>query len=151
MNNPNDILIDFVAPCGSFSLTFDDDGKVAYAYLKQSGAVVGDVWIYNRCSTPDEPEWKDRSKAPFANPKAYTKVQGCVNRAINPDDVQVQWQYEGGGPRALLYLFGELVAAVGVGDKPGFSRFAAKDGPLAKLLVVADGHEQGGKGDGGND
>ena len=128
-------MIDFVSHCGEFKLTFDDDGKVAYAYLKQGKSIVGDVWLYNRCPTPDQPEWKDRSKLPFANCKGFVTQEGRLHETVTLEDVSVNWQYEGENPKAFVYLFGGLAAAVGVGDKPGYSRFALKDGPLAKQLV----------------
>jgi hypothetical protein len=39
----NDIICDFPSPCGEYTLTFDDNGKVAYAYLKNNGNIVDDV------------------------------------------------------------------------------------------------------------
>lgn len=132
-------MIDFVSPCGKFKLTFEDDGKVAYAYLKKGSAIVGDVWLYNRCPSPDESEWKDRKNLPFANCKAYMKREGRVQRPVSLYDVLVEWEYGENEPKAYVYLFGDLVAAVGVGDKPGWSRFASRDGPLAKVLVVDSG------------
>jgi hypothetical protein len=132
MEPVNDVLGDFASPCGVFKLTFDDDGKVAYAYLKQGRTILGDVWVYNRCPTPDQPEWKDRTKVPFANSKAYVKEDGHLDEPVTLDDIKVDWQYADEQPKAHVYLFGDLVAIVGVGDKPGYSRFASKDGPLAK-------------------
>ena len=54
-----ELMLDFVSPCGAFTLTVDDDGKVAYAYLKKEKKILGDVWLYNRCPAPDEKEWQD--------------------------------------------------------------------------------------------
>jgi len=132
----NDVMLDFASPCGMFKLTFDDDGKVAYAYLKQGQTILGDIWVYNLCPTPDQPEWKDRTKMPFANCKAYMKEEGHITESVTLDDITVEWQHTDEQPKAHVYLFGELVASVGVGDKPGFCRFASKDGPLAKVLVI---------------
>ena len=136
METAMDVLGDYDSPCGTLTLTFEDDGKVAYAYLKQGGVIVGDVWIYNRCMTPDEPEWKDRAKLPFANSRAYTSKEAHVRKLVTFDDVRVEWRDADPYPVACVYLFGDLVATVGVGDKPGYSVFAAKDGPLAKRLAV---------------
>jgi hypothetical protein len=138
MEPANDVIGDYMSPCGGFKLTFDDNGKVAYAYLKQGNTLVGDVWVYNRCLTPDEPEWKDRTKMPFANCKPYTKAEGQLESPVALDDIGVEWKYAGERAMAYVYLFGNLVASVGVGDKPGYSRFAAKSGPLAKLLVLEE-------------
>ena len=71
MEESFDGFAEFTSPCGGFTLTFDDDGRVAYAYLKRGGIICGDVWLYNCCPTPDIPEWKDRSKIPFANCRDY--------------------------------------------------------------------------------
>jgi hypothetical protein len=54
-----------------YSAVFEDDGKVAYAYLLSEDRIVADVWLYNRIAAPQEPEWRDRSKAPFANPQGF--------------------------------------------------------------------------------
>ena len=138
MESPIDVLGDFVSPCGNFKLTFDDDGKVAYAYFKSGNAILGDVWLYNRCPTPVQPEWDDRGNLPFANSKDYMMEAGHVRQTITIEDVGVDWQYAGEGPKAFVYIFSELTAIVGVHDKPGYSRFASKDGPLAKPLVLGD-------------
>jgi hypothetical protein len=132
----NDVLCDFNSPCGQYRLTFDDDGKVAYAYLRRGSAIVGDVWVYNRCPTPEEPEWKDRRNLPFANCKPYTSDEGTYLHTIAASDISVNWMYRNDEPTAFVYLAGKLVASVGVGQKPGSSRFASMDGPLAKKLLV---------------
>lgn len=134
MTADNEILLNFAAPHGGYSLAFEDDGKVAYAYLKQQCQVVGDVWIYNRCPTPEVPEWSDRTKAPFANPRGYALEGGEIRQALRIEDIQVDWDYEANGPVAYVYLFGDLYAVLGVGDKPGYARLAVADGPLAKVM-----------------
>jgi len=45
MESTNDLLLGFVSPCGKYALTFEDDGKVAYAYLKEENRIVGDVLV----------------------------------------------------------------------------------------------------------
>jgi hypothetical protein len=64
--------------------------------------------------------------------------EGCFNKAVAVDDIHVVWQYSAGQPKALVHLSGELVVSVGVNDKPGYSRFASKNGPLAKVLAVPE-------------
>lgn len=130
-----ELMLDFDSPHGDLTLTFDDDGKVAYAYLKRDGKIVGDVWLYNRCPTPDLPEWKDRNNIPFANCKAYVHDDCRMTRSIRLKDVEVEWE---NNERAYIYIFDALYGVVGVGDKPGYARLAAKDGPLAKVMEVAD-------------
>jgi hypothetical protein len=132
----SDLMLDFDAPNGLYRLTFEDDGRVAYAYLKKAGDVVGDVWLYNRCLAPEAPEWSDRSKIPFANPRDFIGEDSRMLRDVKAENVQVDWEYEGDSPVAYVYLFGDLYGVVGVGDKPGCARHATKDGPLAKVMEV---------------
>jgi hypothetical protein len=136
MEPVNDVIGDFASPCKAYTLTFDDDGKVAYAYLKKGKTILGDVWVYNRCPTPVEPEWKDRNKLPFANCQAYTADGGHLKKPVTLDDISVEWENVDDQPKAYVYLFGDLVASVGIGERPGHARFALRDGPLAKRLVI---------------
>ncbi len=136
MEPGNGIFGVFTSPCGVFTVVVEDDGKVAYAYLRKVAAIVGDIWLYNRCETPDQSEWKDRSKLPFANCKGYMKDEGRITAPVSLEDVAVEWEYAGEQPRAHVFLFGGLIASVKEGEKPGYSRFASRDGPLAKLMVV---------------
>ncbi len=138
MDPVSDVIGDFPSPCGVFTLTFHDDGKVAYAYLKRGIAILGDVWIYNRRRAPDQSEWKDRKNLPFANCKGYIKGEGFVEKPITLDDIGVEWAYTDGQPKAYVWLFGDRVALVSVGSKPGYSRFASRDGPLAKRMIADD-------------
>ena len=72
---------------------------------------------------------------PFANCKPYMKEEGRITKPVTLADVRVEWEYAGEAPTALVYLFGELLAIIRVGDKPGCSRFALANGPLARVLV----------------
>jgi hypothetical protein len=138
MAHPQDLMLEFASPCGTYRVTFDDDGKVAYAYLEQGEAILGDVWLFNRCETPDRSEWSARSKLPFANCRGYMKDEGRVQEPVSLEDVTVEWEYTDERPRAFVYLFGDLVASLSEGEKPGFSRFASIDGPLAKRMVLEE-------------
>ncbi|GLH82246.1 hypothetical protein SSBR45G_71550 [Bradyrhizobium sp. SSBR45G] len=63
---------EFASPDGDATIVVEDDGRVAYAYwLNAKGAICGDVWLYNRCPAPQQPEWTDRNAAPYANPAAF--------------------------------------------------------------------------------
>src|SRR5262249_26798056 len=133
----NGLLLDFHSPCGKYVLTFDDDGKVAYGYLKENKVIVGDVWLYNRCQTPARPEWNDRNNIPFANCTPYASEDGTLAKVITANDIRVDWKQQNERPAAYIYLFNELYGVVGVNDKPGYARLAAKDGPLARVLIQA--------------
>jgi hypothetical protein len=115
---------------------FDDDGRVAYAYLLKQDEIVSDVWLYNHCSAPKVPEWSDRSKAPFANPEEFAK-----NDRFRPvraaDDVALVWVRNKRELAAVeVWVRGELHARLVSGVKPGWCRLALKDGPLAKVLAA---------------
>jgi hypothetical protein len=138
MAPPQHLMLDFTSPCGTYTLTFDDDGKVAYAYLKKGRAILGDVWLYNRCETPDRSEWSDRGNLPFANCRSYMEDEGRIQEPVSLEDITVEWKYTGERPIAFVYLFGDLFATLSEGEKPGYSRFASKDGPLAKRMVLEE-------------
>lgn len=126
-------FLDNVTGC---SLIFDDDRRVAYAYLLGAdGAIISDVWLYNVASTPIEPEWKDRDKSPYLNPKEFVK-----NEKIKPvehaSEIKVVWFHDGNKKlkRVELFLYDVLIAVIATGVRPGWSKFALKNGPLAKVL-----------------
>jgi hypothetical protein len=138
MERINDLLLDFVSPCDKYSLTFEDDGKVAYAYLKEGNKIVGDVWLYNRCETPEVTEWKDRNNIPFANCKGYMREEGRLEEPVGLEEVYVTWDSNDKGPVAYVHVLENLLGVVGVDDKPGCARFAIRDGPLAKIMIIED-------------
>lgn len=122
-----------------YSAIFDDDGRVAYAYLlDESGSIVSDVWLYNRCSTPVEPEWKAPENMPFANSQAYVNnITHDVFQVVDTiSDVNVAWSDEFGRVKANILIHNELFATLIDGIKPGWSVLASKDGPLAKVLEL---------------
>lgn len=131
-----ELILNFESPSDDFILTFEDNGKVAYAYLKNEGDFVGDVWLYNRCSTPKDPEWKDRNNIPFANCSKYMSEGGVMKKEVGVEDVLVDWEEEEQGPVAYIYIFKDLYGVIGVNDKPGYARFAIKDGPLARVMDI---------------
>ena len=116
-----------------FAVIVDEDGRVAYAYLLYQEAIVGDVWLYNCVPAPSEPEWHDRSKAPFMNPAGYAKPWAVSITAS--EDIAVSWVEQTGElQRAEIYWQDQLLAVLAPGAKPGWSRNALKDGPLARVL-----------------
>jgi len=57
-------------------LWFEDDRRVAYAYLKRGEKFVADVWVYNRAESPTAPEWKEGKRPPFLN------VRSCIAEIV---------------------------------------------------------------------
>lgn len=129
-------MLDFRSDCGECTLTFEDNGRVAYAYLKAKEGICGAVWLYNRCTTPQSPEWHDRSKIPFANCAGYMCEEGRMEHDLSDDSVFVDWERDENGPVAYVYVGDDLYGVVGVGDKPGYARYAIKDNPLARRMEI---------------
>lgn len=120
------------------SVVIEDDGRVGYAYfLSKGGAIVGDVWLYNRCKAPLSPEWIDRNKMPFANPTGFSNEDNIFEPPDAPGELDIRWSNSPSGPCARIYLRGLLIAELAEGLKPGFALAALKDGPLAMVLRAA--------------
>ena len=117
-----------------YSVIFEDDGRVAYAYLLDpNDKIVADVWLYNRCPTPAQPEWSNPDGMPFANPEAFVKDHTHLSNADFVPDVSIEWP-DSPITEARLYIQKHLFAVLIEGIKPGWSHLAKKDGPLAKTL-----------------
>ncbi len=132
----NSLVLEFLSPCKKYSVTFEDNGKVAYAYLKMGKDIIGDVWLYNRCNTPLKPEWNDKSEIPFANCNGYMSEAGKMQTTVADSDVLVDWEYEGQQPVCYVYIYEDLYGVIAPGDKPGFARFALKNGPIARVMEI---------------
>jgi hypothetical protein len=133
--SPITIATSFLSHDGKCAVVIDDDGRVGYAYLRDStGKICGDVWLYNRGWAPKEPEWIDPDKAPYANPEAYVDLSANVLLPASPDDFSVEWGPDASSCEAWIFIRQTLVAVLARGTKPGWSRLAKKDGPLAKVL-----------------
>jgi hypothetical protein len=124
----------FVSEDGEFALVIEDDGRVGYAYLLDAhGHIRGDVWLYNRCLAPVEPEWDDIEKAPFANPMPYVNTDP-FSPPSSASDFSVEWERHGDHCTASVFLRLKLIAKVADGSKPGWAVLASRDGPLARVL-----------------
>jgi hypothetical protein len=120
-------------PVSRLTGLFEDDGRTADAYIQQEERVVADVWIYNHGPAPAAPEWKDARNAPFRNPARFAGP-AAVEPAASGADVRLAWEENARPPALLVRLRGELCARRMPGARPGWSRFAAVDGPRAKVL-----------------
>ncbi len=122
----------FNHPSWGYSFVFDDDGRVVYGYLKEGDKIVADIWLYNKCPTPQEPEWTDKPKLPCANPADYA-LENPHEPIESIDEVFVEWSEE--EPIvATVHIKGVRWAKLTPGAKPGWCVLARKDGPLAKVL-----------------
>jgi hypothetical protein len=134
----------FKGPDERFTVVFDDDGRVAYASLLDSGTICSDVWVYNVGDCPEEPEWRDKSKMPFRNPCAFTRPRD-FQRPTTSRQVSFCWKRSGdGGTLAVTVFLNDCpVARLAPGSKPGWARLALKDGPLARVLHDPDAADGG--------
>lgn len=118
-----------------YSIIFDDNGRVAYAYLiSPENKIVADVWLYNCCKSPSSPEWKYPKKMPFANPIEYVKDEIGFSPVRDKSEINVKWELKEDIMKAYLFIRGELFAVVAEGSKPGWSNLAKKNGPIAKVM-----------------
>lgn len=132
----NDV-IKFAHQKSDHSVVFDDDGKVAYAYLLKGSDLIADVWLYNHGQPPVKPEWEDGSEGmPFRNPAAFVVAQPFIP-VETPNEIEVRWLVSSQQPDAIcadIYIRGKLHARLRPCDKPGMCVLAIKDGPIAKVF-----------------
>ena len=115
-----------------FALLLEDDDRVVVAYLLQRDSIVGDVWLFNRGDTPEQPEWTERKKGPFKNASRF-----IAHPVMTPDmfSIQAKWIESDGDLKFVeLRANGKLLAALSSGSKPGWCANAALTGPVARPL-----------------
>jgi hypothetical protein len=115
------------------TVVIEDDGRVAYAYLRRGGEIVADVWLYNVAATPEEPTWTDRSEVPYLNPRRY-----CTREEFPRITANTRVTCSVVSEQVEIRVEGQLIARLQPGIKPGWSRLARMNGPLAKPLEDAD-------------
>jgi hypothetical protein len=130
-----DITIEFKSLIYEMSTIFEQNSKVAYAYLLDQEEVISDVWLYNIDYTPQIPEWKNNlCEMPFRNSIEYVSPV-VFKPVINQDEVRVEWIEESDKYIvAKILIRGELVGILGRDHKPGWSKMALANSPIAKIL-----------------
>ena len=138
MNEPDGLVLLFKPESGGESVLIEDNGRVAYAYLLDgTGTICAQVWLYNRCVAPDEPEWTSSQTPPFANARGYVRTDIDIPLPTASDDFSVRWQNASGDAyHADIWIGGNIVARLAPGVTPGWSVLAAQDGPLARAPVT---------------
>jgi hypothetical protein len=133
-----DIMIEFKNTIHGMSAIFEQDGRVAYAYLLEQEEFISDVWLYNVDYTPQKPEWKDRlCEMPFRNSIQYVSSP-VFKPVIDSNEVHVNWIENNDGNIILnIFVRGELMGILHKGCKPGWSKIASLDSPIAKAIKVA--------------
>lgn len=110
-------------------LIIEDDGRTGYAYLRDGHSITSDVWLYNHEGI-EEPSWDDGTDLPFPNKPSFMRFESLV---LGPDSlIRADWDEEG----VDVYVDDVLTARLARGACPGWSRLAATDGPLARVLTA---------------
>jgi hypothetical protein len=115
----------------------EDDGRVAYAYLVRDKRIVADVWVYNRCATPAEPEWSKGTtrRPPFANSSGFVNSAVAIELPTSNDDVSFAWHVRADGtPEVAIHVGAVHAASLAESETPGRALLAGKDGPVARVL-----------------
>lgn len=112
------------------SLVIDDDGRVAYAFLRGlDDEIIGDVWLYNRVPCDEPPDWTDATQAPFLNPTSMARP--LDGPPPTHDELSVEWTLDGVLLLADVKVRGALLARVSPGSAPGWNVLALEAGPCA--------------------
>ena len=124
----------------SYSIIIEDDGRVAYAYLLEKESIIGDVWLYNRATTPEETDWQNKADLPFLNPREYIRFSSKIEHLSEFSDVKIQWFDLGDNVEisAKIFINEKMIAILKGGHKPGWSSMVKKDGPLAKMIKCSN-------------
>jgi hypothetical protein len=117
------------------STIFEQDSRVAYAYLLDREEIVSDVWLYNVDYVPQIPEWENNiGEMPFRNSVKYTSTQ-VFKSVVKQDEVNVDWIEENDKNIVVKILIrGELMGILEKSHKPGWSKMASMNSPIAKAL-----------------
>ncbi|MBS1722906.1 MAG: hypothetical protein JSS66_08135 [Armatimonadetes bacterium] len=118
-------------PDGIEAIVVESNEEAVYAYFWESGSVNGFVWLFNIAAVPPE-NFGEKRQAP-ANPLPYAGV-GTVSSPLVARFKGV-WKLREGVIECAIYMDSKLIGVLGKGDKPGWSMFAALDGPLALRLL----------------
>jgi hypothetical protein len=130
-----DIMIEVKDNSRDISAIFEQNNRVAYAYLLLEDTIVSDVWLYNIDYSPELPEWKDSScEMPFRNAAQYVwqKTFQPINKSSEVAMIWIEEQNVIIG--AEIFVRDELLGVLLNGHKPGWSKLALVDNPIAKSL-----------------
>mgnify|MGYP000868752746 CR=1 FL=1 len=140
------LLLTFAHETGC-SVVIDDDGRVAYAFLRgPDDAIIGDVWLFNRIAPETPIDWADPTQAPFLNPPELARP--FAGKLPGAKDLSVQWTLDGPLLLADVHVRGQLLARLTPGSTPGWNVLALAAGPCAQPFPEPEQEEESGAGDG---
>jgi hypothetical protein len=118
-----------------YSVVIEDDGRVAYAYLRNGEEIIGDIWLYNQSPSPLDPKWEFDEENPFLNPQEFIKEN--IAPLLDDDEVDLIWKLSDDTEvlhEVEVIIRNRLIVKLSPGSCPGYSNFVIKDGPLGKVL-----------------
>jgi hypothetical protein len=125
----------FDAPDNETAVVIHNDGRTVWAYLHTPSGIVSDVWLFNLEAAPAEIEPNPERDRPPLNAARYCSPE-AVPVISYPDDVEIRWRYGDGRLRSVeISVEHQPLARLAPGVRPGWSRFAAVDGPCAQKLT----------------
>ena len=119
-----------------FSLVFEDDGYVAYAYFRENEEISGLVWLYNGPKVDlREKEREEDPGLPPGMPRENVKEPSFVP-VLNEEDIEVDWVSHGDRRDAVVYIRSYIHAVVSNGEYPGACRIALRDSEWASAWDI---------------
>lgn len=121
-----------------FHVMIEADGRTVYAYLVHPDGFDGwgDVCLFNLLPSTDEEEWlNDSIEPPYSNPK-YACWDLPKPETVRAKDFKVIAGVEVARMQSVIYFRDTKVGVVWAGARPGKSRFAKVDSPVALAMNV---------------
>jgi hypothetical protein len=115
-----------------FTAVFDDNGKVAYAFLCYGQEIITDVWLYNVAPAPEMP---GNDTPPLLNAREFI-VATPYPRIERAEDVEFRFMTPGEIQTLYVdvYLRGKLHARLKPNEQPGWCCLAIKDTDIARVM-----------------
>ena len=84
----------------SFSVIFEDDERVAYAYLYRKVEIIADVWSYNTILASPDANFEDPDDMPFLNPNYF--ISENIEPLEDMEELFVEWNEVDGIIKAMI-------------------------------------------------
>ena len=122
------LFLEHRCPISARLAIFEDDGKSAWLYLcePESQKPIADGWVYNRIEAPSRESVQQFRGGP---PPAAEGFAGETAWCETPSDYEWSFIWSTDGTAVALCCDGVPTTMIVVGERRGFSRRLAKDGP----------------------
>lgn len=126
------ISIHSVHPKSARTAVLDDDGKIAYMYLTQSGTEtpVRDAVVYSRVPLIPKVDWEQVKKTGEPPPlSADVASPQAIMKEPKANEFSFRWSLD--GHSVALLRHGKPIALASARERLGYSKAVAKPSPLA--------------------